>query len=199
MKKTTVILAHHDWEKSVANKKITERLGEKMGNIEIRNIFKLYPDFKIDAKAEQDALLDSDVIVFQFPFLWYNVPGILKQWFDDVFAFNFAFGPEGDKLKGKSFILSITIGGPGDAYTPLGYNHFRVEEFLKPLEQSAYLAQMNYIPPVYEHGMVFIPGVYNTREAVEERAINQAERLIGIIEGILNENPENKTREFVKE
>lgn len=199
MKKVTVILAHQNLENSVANKQIIEQLKKKMVNVEIRDIFKLYPNFKIDAKAEQDALLDSDVIVFQFPFLWYNVPAILKQWFDDVFAFNFAFGPEGDKLKGKSFILSITIGGPGDAYTPLGYNHFRVEEFLKPLEQSAYLAQMNYLPPVYGHGMIFIPGVYNTREAVEKRAINQADHLIGVIEGILNDNPENMIREFVKE
>ena len=199
MKKITLILAHQDWEKSVANKKIIERLGEKIEDLEIRDIFKLYPDFKIDAKAEQDALLDSKVIVFQFPFLWYNVPAILKQWLDDVFAFNFAFGPEGNKLKGKSFILSITIGGPSDSYTPLGYNHFRVEDFLKPLEQSAYLAQMNYLPPVYEHGMIFIPDVYNTRETVEERAIKQTDRLISVIEEIMNENPENKIREFVKE
>ena len=27
------------------------------------------------------------------------MPAILKQWFDQVFCFNFAYGPEGDKLK----------------------------------------------------------------------------------------------------
>jgi hypothetical protein len=127
------------------------------------------------------------------------VPAILKVWFDEVFCFNFAFGPEGDKLKGKNFLLSFTIGGPADAYTPLGYNHFRVEEFTKPMEQTAYLAQMNYLAPVYEHGMVYIPGVYNTKEAVEERALQQTTQIIEILDDLENENPEIKIKSFAKQ
>jgi putative NADPH-quinone reductase len=197
--KTLLILAHPEPDKSIANRRIAEGVVARSENTEIRDIFLLYPDYKIDVEAEQKALLDADTVIFQYPFWWYNMPAILKHWFDKVFDFNFAYGPEGDKLKGKNFLLSFTIGGPSDAYSPLGYNHFRIEDFVKPMEQTAYLAQMNFMTPIYEHGMVYIPGVYNTQEAVEERADNQIERLLDIIKGLENEDPETKIKGFVKE
>ncbi|WP_430814769.1 NAD(P)H-dependent oxidoreductase [Carboxylicivirga sp. RSCT41] len=197
--KTLVILAHPKLDESIANKRIAEQLTTKVSNLEVRNITALYPDYKINVESEQAALLEADTIIFQYPFWWYNMPANLKQWFDDVFCFNFAFGPEGDKLKGKNFLLSFTVGGPDDSYSPLGYNHFSIEDFTKPMEQTAYLAQMNYLRPVYEHGMVYIAGVYNTKEAVEERADKQAQRIIDKIGRFENEDPETKIRSFAKE
>jgi putative NADPH-quinone reductase len=197
--KTLVILAHPNLDESIANKRIAKQLSTKVENLEVRDIFKLYPDYKVDIEAEQKALMAADTVIFQYPFYWYNMPAILKVWFDEVFNFNFAYGPEGDKLKGKNFMLSFTIGGPDDAYSPIGYNHFRIPDFLKPMEQSAYLAQMNYLTPVYEHGMVYIPGVYNTQEAVEDRADKQAKRLIEVIDSLENENPEAKIKAFAKD
>jgi putative NADPH-quinone reductase len=116
--KTLMILAHPDLEKSIANKRIAKTLVAQIENVELRDIFSLYPDYKINVEAEQKALLEADTGVFQYPFWWYNMPAILKAWFDEVFNFNFAYGPEGDKLKGKNFMLSFTIGGPEDAYSP---------------------------------------------------------------------------------
>lgn len=197
--KTLVILAHPNLEDSIANKRIAEQLPKKLEEIEVRDIMKLYSDFKINIEAEQAAILKADTVIFQYPFWWYNMPAILKQWFDDVFCFNFAFGPEGDKLKGKNFVLSFTVGGPADSYSPLGYNHFKVEDFTKPMEQTAYLAQMNYLPPVYQNGMVYIPGVYNTKEAVEERADKQVQTLVDLISEMQSNNPENTIKTFAKD
>lgn len=188
--KTLVILSHPELDKSIANKRIAESLEVQVNNLEVRDIFSLYPDYKIDIEIEQKALLEADTVIFQYPFWWYNMPGILKQWFDMVFNFNFAYGPEGDKLKGKNFLLSFTIGGPKDAYSPIGYNNFRIEDFTKPMEQTAYLAQMNFLDPVYQHGMVYIPGVYNTQEAVEERADKQVEQLVAVLNDLQSENSE---------
>ncbi|MDN3684446.1 hypothetical protein QW180_15975 [Vibrio sinaloensis] len=36
------------------------------------------------------------------------------------------------------------MGGPAESYDPLGYNHFTVEQLLMPIQQTAYLAGMNY-------------------------------------------------------
>jgi putative NADPH-quinone reductase len=36
---------------------------------------------------------------------------MMKQWIDMVFEHGFAFGTNGDKLKGKHLIVSMTIGG----------------------------------------------------------------------------------------
>lgn len=176
--KTLIILAHPNFENSLANKTIIDEVQKKNNSVTVRNIFELYPDFKIDVKKEQEVLLEHDNIIFQYPFYWYSMPAILKQWFDLVFDYQFAYGSEGDKLKGKNFRASFTIGGPEDAYQPLGYNHFRIEEFCKNLEQTAYLAQMHYQKPIYTHGMIYIEGVYNTAEAVIERAQNHANRLL---------------------
>ena len=52
-----IILGHPDWEKSLANKEIVNGLVNSEANVEVRNLQQLYPDFKIDIKKEQEALL----------------------------------------------------------------------------------------------------------------------------------------------
>ncbi|WP_281980300.1 NAD(P)H-dependent oxidoreductase [Tenacibaculum mesophilum] len=197
--KTLMILAHPNLKDSVANKHISTEIAAQFNHFEISDIFNQYPDFKIDVEAEQAKLLAADTIIFQFPFFWYNMPAILKQWFDEVFSFNFAYGSKGDKLRGKNFLLSITVGGPEEAYTPIGYNHFAIEELIKPLQQTAYLSQMNYLKPVYTHGLTYVPGVYNTKEVVLQRADNHIKKLAAVLEGITNTSAEVRIERFVKD
>lgn len=150
--KTLLILAHPDMENSVANKIIVEQVQASLADVTVRDISRLYPDFDIDADAEQAALLEHDAIVFQYPFYWYSMPAILKHWFDVVFTYQFAYGSQGDKLKDKLFQASFTVGAAKMGYQPLGDHHFYVPEFCKGLEQTAYLAQMKYQQPVYSFG-----------------------------------------------
>lgn len=184
MKKTLVIVAHPNFANSLANKTIVNELKKNNSDIEVRKIAELYPDYRIDVKEEQAKLLEADTIVFQYPFYWYNMPAILKLWFDSVFEFQFAFGPAGDKLKGKDFIVSFTTGGPRESYNALGSNNFRVSEFTKILEQTAYCAQMNYIEPIYENGMAYIEGVTNNKEIVIEQSKRQAQRVLDCIDNL---------------
>ena len=171
-----VILAHPDFEKSVANKKVVDELKNSSLAIEVRNIQDLYPDYRIDIQAEQEALLRHQTIVFQYPFYWYNMPAILKHWFDVVFEYQFAYGSKGDKLSGKNFIPSFTVGSSEDSYNVLGFQHFRVYEFCKNLEQTALFAQMNYIDPIYFHGTSLTAG-YSESE-IKRNAKQHAEKLI---------------------
>ena len=182
MSKIVVISGHPDLEQSHTNRIILDSLQTSLNDVEVRYLDRLYPDFKIDIEAEQKALLSAETIVLQFPFYWYSVPAILKKWIDDVFSYNFAYGSKGDKLQGKNFILSFTIGGPDEAYNPLGYNHFTIEQLILPLQQTAYLAKMHFCKPVYSHKMIYIPNVYNTKEEVQERARKHASWLIQAIQ-----------------
>jgi len=59
-----IILAHPNFNTSVANKTIIEELQNSNLKLEIRNIHNLYPDYNIDVKAEQDALLRHQTIIF---------------------------------------------------------------------------------------------------------------------------------------
>ena len=197
MSNVVIISGHPELDKSYTNKVILGELESEISNIDVRRLDTLYPDYRINVDAEQKALMQADAIVLQFPYYWYSVPALLKKWIDDVFAFNFAFGPEGDKLKGKHFILSITVGGPEESYGPLGYNHFTIEQTLPPLQQMAYLAQMHYQKPVYTHSMVYIPGVYNKQEAVEDRARHHAHRLMRRIDKALH-STDTQIQQFVK-
>ena len=60
--------------------------------MEVDNIYELYPDGKIDVKAEQEKLLKADTIIFQFPMFWFKSPYLLSKWTEDVFAHGFAYG-----------------------------------------------------------------------------------------------------------
>jgi putative NADPH-quinone reductase len=171
-----IILAHPNFDKSVANKTVIEELQNSDLDIEIRNIHEIYPDYKIDAKAEQEALLRHQTIVFQYPFYWYNMPGILKHWFDVVFEYQFAYGSNGDQLKSKNFVSSFTVGSAESSYNALGFQHFRVYEFCKNLEQTALFAQMNYTDPVYFHKTSLAAGY--TAEDIKNKARQHAKKLI---------------------
>ncbi len=184
MKKTLIIIAHPNYGNSLANKTIIDKVTKDNPNAEVRNIADLYPDYQIDVEAEQKALLEADIIVFQYPFYWYNMPAILKLWFDAVFEYQFAYGSQGDKLKDKYFIPSFTVSGQEESYSASGYNRFGISEFTKNIEQTANLAQMKYIDPIYEHGMIYIEGVYNTKESVVSNAEKHAVRLLECISNL---------------
>lgn len=177
-----LILGHPDIEKSLANKTIVEELENSGLDLEIRNLSKLYPDYNINTEAEQEALLKHQNIVFQYPLYWYNMPAILKHWFDVVFTYQFAYGSKGDKLKGKNFIPSFTVGAPESEYHTLGEHHFRIYEFCKNLEQTAYYTQMNYVEPFYFHGTSVNAGY--TEEDVKVKARTQGKKLAEMLSGL---------------
>ena len=87
MKNVLIVLGHTNLaEDSVANKAIMEELSKKLPQAEIDVLDKLYPDFKINVKAEQKKLEKADVIVLQFPIFWYTMPSIMSKWMEDTFV-----------------------------------------------------------------------------------------------------------------
>ncbi|WED23814.1 NAD(P)H-dependent oxidoreductase [Vibrio sp. JC009] len=197
MKKATVILAHPRFEQSYANKEIIRQLDIQMPNAEIRDIAKLYPDFQIDVKAEQKALLDSDVIVFQFPWWWYSSPAILKHYMDEVLEFGWAYGPNGNALVGKHLIVSTTAGGGDSFYKPGGANHFYIDSLLAPFEETALKTRMIWHRAVRSHDMAYVPGIYHSEKSVKARAKNHADELIGVVKGIVEFSEEEYIKEFL--
>lgn len=120
----------------------------------VNNVYDLNRDWNFDVVREQQLLLDHDRIVFQQPFLWYSTPPLMKKWFDDVLGYGWAYGPGGTMLKGKSWISAISTGGPADSYQSGGYNHYSMSELLKPLQQTANLIGMKFLPPFIFHNAV---------------------------------------------
>ena len=185
MKKLAIILAHGNYAKSIANKTIIEQLKKRFTDATIHNIAELYPDFNIDIDSEHKNLLDADVILLQFPVYWYNMPAILKQSMDKALSYGFAYGENGDKLKGKTLIASITARGRMESYTPIGSMHFRLRQFFNNIESTAYYCQMKFAEPILGYRTIYMPNVANTPEIVTERALAQADQLIKVLDDLL--------------
>lgn len=113
------------------------------------DLYHHYPDFHVNVKAEQQRLLAHDVIIFQHPFHWYSVPGLLKQWIDEVLADGWAYGGGAQALAGKPWGHWVTAGGSAGAYQMGGQNNFSVQELMRPLEQTARLCGCLWQPPQF--------------------------------------------------
>lgn len=161
MAKLILYYAHPAHRYSQANAKMFQA-AQKVDGITCVDLYAEYPRFDIDVGTEQDRLLEHDVILFQFPMFWYSTPSLLKEWQDLVLEQGFAYGPGGTALAGKRLGLAITAAAPEKAYGPGGYQHYPIRDFLRPLEQTARLCAMIFLPPYV---------LYNALRALEDGAL----------------------------
>ncbi|TGL46773.1 sodium:proton antiporter [Leptospira kemamanensis] len=157
MVKILVLLAHPYLERSKANQMLLDSI-PLSENITLRDLYELYPHFTINVKEEQSLLLNHDVILFQHPLYWYSCPPLMKQWIDSVLEDGWAYGINGNALKGKKWIQAITTGGSQVAYTKEGFHGHLIEEFLLPFQRTAELCQMDY------HKPFLVQGTFHLRE-----------------------------------
>ncbi|ASJ57202.1 NAD(P)H oxidoreductase [Brevibacillus formosus] len=134
--KTLVILAHPNIEASRVNQRWKEELLKYPNDITVHEIYKEYPDWNIEVPREQQLLEAYNHVIFQFPLYWYSYPPLLKKWFDDVFAYGWAYGSNGDKLKGKKLGLAMSIGDKKENYSHEGSVSFTVDEVITPFKAS---------------------------------------------------------------
>ena len=148
-----VLAAHPNLENSRVNRELmraARALGER--HVEVRELYALYPDYLIDIEAEQAALTQARLVVWQHPIHWYSMPALMKLWLDEALSFGWAYGPGGTALKGKDLWLVASTGGPQDSYRPDSYNRYFFDAFLPPYEQTAELCGMRFVPPLVLHG-----------------------------------------------
>lgn len=151
MAKILILFAHPLYEKSRIHKALKKAIPET-SDITFRDLYELYPDFNINIKQEQQLLDQHDIVIWQHPVYWYSVPPLLKQWIDMVLEFGWAYGPGGDKLKGKYVMNVVSAGGQRAVYNPEGRNRFTVKQFFAPLDQTVTLCNMKYLAPFVVHG-----------------------------------------------
>ncbi|MBS3992658.1 MAG: NAD(P)H-dependent oxidoreductase [Bacteroidetes bacterium] len=130
--KHLVIVTHPDIENSTINKTWIDELSQYNQQLTIHQLYKAYPDYKIDIQKEQELLIKHDQIIFQFPIHWFSTPFLLKKWMDEVLAYGWAFGPNGENLKGKKVRFAISTGGNVEAYSEGN----SIEDLLKSLTTS---------------------------------------------------------------
>lgn len=148
-----VIVAHPDLARSNVTRLLLDQLQDDSiaSRIELRNLYRLYPDYHIHVEAEQRALAAAQLIVLLHPIYWYSMPALQKLWLDEVFRLGWAYGPGGTALHGKDCWLVTSTGGSAHSYSAEGHNHHALEDFLLPYKHSALTCGLHYLPPQVLH------------------------------------------------
>ena len=146
-----VLYAHPYPQHSRACKAMLNAVTDLPG-LEVRSLYDLYPDFDIDVAAEQAALSRADLMVWLHPIYWYSVPSMLKHWFDVVLLRGWAYGKEGNALRGKPCLWVVSAGGDENSYSRDGMHEQPFEKFVPPIEQTARFCGMKWQTPIVLHG-----------------------------------------------
>lgn len=156
-----VLVAHPQMEQSRVNRALmvaaasapsSAEVAAGCADVQVRDLYALYPDYLVDVDAERAAAAAADLIVWQHPIHWYGMTPMLKLWADDVLGFGWAYGPGGTALRGRALWVVATTGGPADSYRPDGYNRHPFDAFVPPYEQTAALCGLRFLPPWVIHG-----------------------------------------------
>lgn len=163
---TTVFVFHPSLEgSSRVNKKLSD--AARQIGLDVRDMYMIYPDFRIDIKREQKVLTHTDRIVLQFPMYWYSTPALLKQWEDDVLEYGWAYGSTGTALRGKELIVAVSLGGSGDDYVRNNGKNYTVTDLLRPLQATSNLIGTKYIRPFITAGALGMDDGEIARKAQE--------------------------------
>ncbi|WP_327180502.1 NAD(P)H-dependent oxidoreductase [Streptomyces sp. NBC_01334] len=156
MSKVLLVVGHPDLSQSKANAALVDAVRD-LAHVTVHDLYATYPDFQIDAGAEQALLAEHDVIVFQHPVFWYNTTPLFKQWQDKVFTLGWAFTMDGSpsQLAGKKAVVAVTTGVPADHYTPEGANQATIETLLSNWHATLRLCQFDIQPMVKLYGTAF--------------------------------------------
>ena len=175
MSKTLLVLCHPNFKNSFANETLLEKIKSKIPDIEIDNIHELYPDLKIDVKAEQEKLLRNDTIIFQYPMYWYKNPYLLSKWLEDVYEHGFAYGSKGDKLKDKRIIVSMTLNCRKDEF----HDTFTLDKIISPWCAIADYTKQKYVGFEATFDIPFeIKNMPKRAEELKKELEEQAERVV---------------------
>jgi glutathione-regulated potassium-efflux system ancillary protein KefF len=165
-----ILYAHPYPQHSRANRAMLHAANDIPG-VRVRSLYDLYPDFQVDVQAEQAALKDAGMVVWQHPMHWYGSPPLFRLWMDKVLQRGWAYGDGHAVLRGKSCLWSVTTGGMADDFAHCGATD--LDTLSQPLRSAAELCGMNWLAPYAVHGVHMLDD-----EALAQAAVDYARRLL---------------------
>ena len=99
-----------------------------------------------NVRVYQEAILQADRWFLQFPLFWYQAPGLVSDFIQEVFSKTFMDSYSKD-LKGKEFGVIISVGVPLRQYQAGGREEVTISELLRPYQSFARSIGLKYLPP----------------------------------------------------
>lgn len=147
--KTLVIVSHPIPEQSVVIRAL-ESVASNLPGVRVRNLETLYghDTQAFNIQVEQEAYADVDRVVYLFPIHWFNLTPMLKAYLNQVWSYGWAFGPNGEALKGKTMQLVVSAGATEYTYSATGLIESSMGQVLTPMKASALYVGMQYAEPM---------------------------------------------------
>ena len=166
---TLVVVGHPDLASSRVSAAFLSALRD-VPHVEIRDLYALYPDHRIDLEAERAAIGRAWRFVLQYPTYWYSAPPLLKQWLDEVLVRGWAYGTgRPGALAGKHLLVATSTGGAGEAYAPGEFHGWDFDDVLIPMKATARRLGMVWDRPLVVHAVRDLDGAALEREAAAYR------------------------------
>lgn len=152
--KKLVIVVHPNIDNSLINKRWMTVLQQHPDKYVIHQLYKNYPDEKINVDFEQRLIEQYNKIVFQFPYYWFNSPPLFKKWLDEVLTYGWAYGSKsGYKVSGKKVALAISAGIDEDEYRKHARYKYTVEDLTRPFQLTFEYVKAEYQQPFVYYGI----------------------------------------------
>lgn len=142
--KTLIVVTHPNIETSVVNKRWIEELRKYPDKYTVHELYKAYPDEKINVEKEQQLIEAHDKLVLQFPVYWFSSPPLLKKWLDEVFTYGWAYGSKSDKLRNRKIALAVTAGGSAKDFSEEGKLGYGLDRILSPFDTTFLYCNADY-------------------------------------------------------
>jgi glutathione-regulated potassium-efflux system ancillary protein KefF len=147
--KTLLIISHPYPEQSQVIHAL-QQTAEALPNVTVRNLETIYGDntTAFDIAAEQQAHQGVGRVVYLFPIHWFNLTPMLKAYLNQVWSYGWAFGPQGEALRGKQMQVVVSAGATAHTYSETGLIQSTVQEVLTPMKACALYVGMSYAEPL---------------------------------------------------
>ncbi|MDR3110452.1 MAG: NAD(P)H-dependent oxidoreductase [Planctomycetaceae bacterium] len=152
MSNILINLFHPNYTGSRGNKILAETV-QNLPSVTFRHVDTQCSNFTFDVAREQELLEKYPVIIVQHPVMWYNMPPLMKAWYDQVFQYGWAYPADKSKLAGKTLQLVVTTGASEDAYKTTGAYAYTISETFRPQQQTASLCGMQFAPIFAVYGV----------------------------------------------
>lgn len=172
--KTLIVVAHPNLHESRINKRWLQELEQHSDRLTIHRLYEEYPNGKLDIAREQALLEQHDQIILQFPLYWFSSPPLLKQWLDEVFLEDWAYGPDVNLFHSKTISVAISAGSREKDYQVDGKYRYDIHSLLSPFEVTTRYLNAQYREPF----VLYAAGSHLSEEALEDSARKYAEYVL---------------------
>lgn len=132
---------HPEMETSASHQFLYEARPDTIPFVQIKR-----PFIEENVRAYQEAILEADRWFLQFPLFWYQAPGLVADFIQEVFSKTFMDSYSKD-LKGKEFGVIISVGVPLRQYQAGGREDVTISELLRPYQSFARAIGLKYLSP----------------------------------------------------